>query len=197
MRAPRASASRALRSPRGAMSSTQQSEYSKPLAKSSFSGAPAGSRPRSSERCGWQDLAAAEMVVDEQAEPQASQAGRKPTVVRQHEPHRPGDVRHGLEQRLALDQRFPAQGGTRSIRGSASRRGNSFVDADEVADPRSFISARATDRPRPVASRAMPQPFTASTDDEKIEDLAGLRLPLSRRSIPRAYFRQRVAVRLR
>ena len=33
------------------------------------------------------------------------------------------------------------------------------AEADEVAEARSFISARATDMPRPAASRAMPQPL--------------------------------------
>ena len=36
---------------------------------------------------------------------------------------------------------------------------NSFVDAEDVAEARSFISAKATLYPRPAASRAIPQPF--------------------------------------
>ena len=36
---------------------------------------------------------------------------------------------------------------------------NSLVEAEEVAEARSFISARVTLRPRPAASRAMPQPL--------------------------------------
>ena len=34
-----------------------------------------------------------------------------------------------------------------------------MVDAEDVAEARSFISARVTDSPRPAASRAMPQPL--------------------------------------
>jgi hypothetical protein len=41
-----------------------------------------------------------------------------------------------------------------------------LVEADEVAEARSFISASVTDSPRPAASRAMPQPLMPAADDE-------------------------------
>ena len=61
------------------------------------------------ERAGARQLlAAAEMVVEEQAEPH--QPGRAILgAVRQHEAHRPDDVRRGLEQHFALDQRLAHQ----------------------------------------------------------------------------------------
>ena len=55
-----------------------------------------------------QQLAPADMVVEEQAEP--DQPGRTQALgVRQHEAHRPDDVRRGLPEHLALHQRFPHQ----------------------------------------------------------------------------------------
>ena len=48
------------------------------------------------------------MIVQEQ--PQPDQPGRTQTlVVRQHEAHRPGDVRGHAQQHLALDQRLAHQ----------------------------------------------------------------------------------------
>ena len=55
-----------------------------------------------------QQLAAAQMVVEEQAEP--DEPGRAHLRhVRQHEAHRPDDVRRGAQQHLALDQRLAHQ----------------------------------------------------------------------------------------
>ena len=55
-----------------------------------------------------QQLAAADVVVEEQAEP--DQPGRAQALgVRQHETHRPDDVRRVLPQNLALHQRFAHQ----------------------------------------------------------------------------------------
>ena len=34
------------------------------------------------------------------------------------------------------------------------------MEEEEVAEPKSFISVRTTDKPRPAASLATPQPFT-------------------------------------
>ena len=55
-----------------------------------------------------QVLAAAEMIVEEQSEP--DEPGRALLGrVRQHEAHRPNDMRCGSQQNFALDQRFAHQ----------------------------------------------------------------------------------------
>jgi hypothetical protein len=83
-------------------SSTQQSEYSNPMRGGSASAAPPDGPQVDRSRAG-QDLAAAEMVVEEQAEadhPARPQAA----VVGQHEAQRPDEMRRGAQQHLALDQ---------------------------------------------------------------------------------------------
>ena len=69
-----------------------------------------------------QDFAAAEMVVDEEAEPQEP-ARAQARLQRQHEAHRPDQVRRHAQQHLALGERFAHQAETSRARDSASRRG--------------------------------------------------------------------------
>ena len=105
--APRSAASSAFRTTRRA-SSTQQSEYSNAFAKVLRSGRPSGAVRKVERARAGQPLAAAEMVVEEQAE--ADQPGRALLrAVRQHEAHRPDDVRGRGQQHLALDQRLAHQ----------------------------------------------------------------------------------------
>ena len=103
--APRSAASRAFSTTMRA-SSTQQSEYSNAAREySGFSGAPAGIVPQSaSVRVGGRD-AAAEMVVEKQAQPQQP-GGPQPRVMRQHEAQRPDHVRRHRPQYFPLLQRF-------------------------------------------------------------------------------------------
>ena len=105
--APRAAASRAFSTTRRE-SSTQQSEYSKPRAYSGRSGAPAGSRRRSTARVGGRIWRPPRWSYSEQPEP--DQPPRpQPGMVRQHEAQRPDDVRRRSQQHLALGQRFAHQ----------------------------------------------------------------------------------------
>ena len=105
--APRSAASRAL-STTSRASFTQPSEYSKALRKHRLQRL-AGRIAAHVERARrGQQLAAADMVVEEQAEP--DQPGRTQALgVGQHEAHRPDDVRRIAPQHLALHQRFTHQ----------------------------------------------------------------------------------------
>ena len=124
MSAPRAAASRAFSTTRRA-SSTQQSEYSKPRVNSGRSGAPAGSVRRSSERVPGRIFRPPRWSYrnrpspDQPPRPQAR-------MMRQHEAHRPDDVRRGAQQHLALGERLHAPGGTRSAPDSAGRHGSAW-----------------------------------------------------------------------
>ena len=101
MTAPRSAASRALRTTRRA-SSTQQSEYSKPVAKTpGFSGAPALSVGEIEHAGAGQALPAAQVIVEE--EPGAQHpGGPQARLIRQHEAQGPHDVRRDCPQHLAL-----------------------------------------------------------------------------------------------
>ncbi len=106
-RAPRAAASRAFSATRRA-SCTQQSEYSNALRNCGLSARPAGSRVRSRRGCRAGSSARRD-GHRRRGRGARSQAGRIAACSRQHEAHRPADVRHRAQQRLALDQRVADQ----------------------------------------------------------------------------------------
>ena len=155
--APRSFASRAL-STTSRASSTQQSEYSKASRYSSRIGASLRRGAKFEPAAAGQALAAAEMIVEEQAEP--DHPGRALLRrVRQHETHRPDDVR----RRRAAGPRAPstprAPGGIRNIRDSAGRHGSACRNASWCPRPGRPSRRAAPISPRPAASRAMPAPL--------------------------------------
>ena len=108
MSAPRRAASSALSTTRRA-SSTQQSEYSKAVVNDAGLERFARRVRRQIQHArAGQALPAAQVVVHEQSDTQ--HPGRpQALLVRQHEAHRPDDVRRNPPQHLALGQRLPHQ----------------------------------------------------------------------------------------
>ncbi len=156
--APRSAASAAFSTTRRA-SSTKQSEYSKAGGEASgFSGLPTSSL-RQIDRAGRrQQFAAADMVVEEQPQPQ--QPGRaQPGVVRQHETQGTDDVRGDLPEHLALDQRLAHRPKLVIFEIAQPAMHELGRGQDEVPAGQVVLSQRKTELPRPAASRAMPQPL--------------------------------------
>ena len=107
MSAPRWAAWRALRTTRRA-SSTQQSEYSIAEPVLVLEGDARRIVAKIDRARSGKDLAAAQMVVEKEAQPEEGR-GTHPLAVRQHEPQRTDDVRRRLEQHFAFDERFADQ----------------------------------------------------------------------------------------
>ena len=129
-----------------------------------------------------QDLASAQMIVEEQAHPQDG-PGTQAVMVGQHETQRPDDVRRRLEQHLALDQRLAHQaelimleiakpamdelrGRTRRARGEVSLLGEKHLEAAPRCVPR---NAAAID---------------AAADDEEVIDHSAASIALSFTAVP-------------
>ena len=106
-----------------------------------------------------QDAPPAEVVVEKEAEPD-DRPRPQAAVMREDKSQRPDDVRGGARAAPRARAALRAPAGTRRTRDSASPPWMSLVEAEDVAPARSPISPRKTLRPRPWASRAMPQPFT-------------------------------------
>ena len=154
--APRSAASRAFSTTRRE-SSTQQSEYSKPAGEFGLQRRAGGivAQPQRARR--RQPLAAAEMVVEEQAK--AQQPSRAQClVVRQDEAQRPDDVRRDPPQHLALHQRLAHQ--TELVIFQIAQPAVDQLGRRAGGAGRQVArSHRNTRQPRPAASRAMPQPL--------------------------------------
>ena len=154
MSAPRSAASIAFRTT-SRESSTVQSEYSKAWRYTRLQGN-AGRILRKTEAAGRrQELAAADMIVEEEAEPQQP-ARAQTAMMRQDEAHRADDVRRDLREYLALGQRLVdepelvmleiAQAAVNELGGSGGRRAGK--------SPCSQRNTENPGRPRPARCRS-------------------------------------------
>ena len=159
------------------------------------SGAPSGCAARVERLGAGQGDPARQVVVEEQ--PRADHPARPHLrPVRQHEAHGPDDVGRDAQQHLALGQRLAHQAELVLFQVAQPAMdqlgGGGGGGAAEVA-----ALHQQTERPRPAASRAMPQPFTPppTTRRSKVSGMvrraAGLPLRARRRIARQTRLRRR------
>ena len=115
---------------------------------------------------GGQNLAAAQMIVEEQAQPQDG-PGPQALVVRQHEAQRPDDVRRGIQQHLALDQRLAHQAELIMLE-IAQAAVDELGRGLDVPEARSPCSARKHLQAAPRCIARDAAAIDAAADDEEV-----------------------------